>query len=143
MVEPLSALLMTRLQLVASFLSASLSFLVRFLVSVSCCSMLLISSLAAAKASCNALGPRVWILEFVLGLNSAGSSPGLGGLGGLIILLNFLFVLFANMLKSVMSSVDLALSAVGTNDRPLLSTSVCVFVNVMLDRLTILSMAQL
>ena len=47
------------------------------------------------------------------------------------------------MLKSFNISTGEALSAVGTKDSPLLSTSVCVFDSGILERLTMLSVAQL
>ena len=95
MVEPLSALLITRLQLVVNSLSANFSFLVRLCWVVDICFILLISSLAASKASSSTLGPITGVMVFISScvgfLYSTGSSFTLGALGGLIIPLSFLF----------------------------------------------------
>ena len=111
---------------------------------VSCCSFSLISSLAALKASSSALGPIMGgFSSSVDFLNNVGSSFGLGVLRGLIIRLSFLFAFWVKVLKCFNNSTGVALSAVGTKDSPLLSTSVCILDSGVFERLTMFSAAQL
>ena len=63
-------------------------------------------------------------------------------LGGLAILYSCLLVLAVNWWKSFSSSVVVAFGAVGTKERPLLSMIFCALERVRLDRLTMLSSAQ-
>ena len=84
-----------------------------------------------------------WAVFVVSGfLNNAGSSLGLGGLGELSINLSFRLALFAKLLNSLINSIGVALYAVGTKDRPLLRSRICVLVSCTLDRLTILLTAH-
>ena len=102
----------------------------------------------ASKASSRAFGPRFGVsslslLVFWLGLlGSVGSSVGLGGLGGLIILLSFLLVLIVNTLRSFIISIGLASAAVGTKERPLLSSRICALVSGSPERFMILAFAH-
>ena len=145
MVEPLSALLITRFGLVANSLSASLSFLVRLCLVVGFDLTSLISSLVSSKASSSAtLGPRIVLLLSGLGLLARNISPFIFGvLGGFIMRMSFLFALFVKALKSFNISIGAALSAVGTKDSPLFSTIVCALDRGVFERLTILFAAQL
>ena len=94
--------------------------------------------------SSSGLGPSTWGVVFVVDgfLNNAGSSLGLGGLGGLTISRSFLLALFVKMSNSFIISTGVALSAVGTKDRPLLRSRICVLVSWTSDRFTMLLTAQ-
>ena len=146
MVEPLSALLMTRLWLEESCVRASLSPLVRLCLTVCVSVMFAISFLMARKASSSGLGPRfcVFVLFTILLFFRVrgGSSFGLGVLGGLISLFSFLFVLLVKMLKSLRISLAGAFFAVGTNESPLFNNNIWFLVRVVSDKLTMLSLAH-
>ena len=145
--EPLSALLIIILSLSISSLRAFLSCLVRLCLLVGLAlPMLARSSLVASKTSSNALGPNSYVLECTLSgggfLNSIGSPSVRLNLGGSLSLLYCLLTLAVKVLKSLRISFSWALSAVGTNDSPLLSKSFCVSVSTAFDRLTMFSSAQ-